>query len=109
MPELTWTTALAWVGVLSGAATLAALVHGLLASRQTTRLQGDIHAAMQATLQDMRKGFSESQQTLGQILERLDGRLEHADRRWQEAFERMDQRADERHREVVQLLESWRR
>jgi hypothetical protein len=92
MPELTWTTALAWFGVLAGAASVAALLHGWLAQRQTTRLQADIHAATQATLTDMRKGFSETQ--------------ERMDQRWREAFERMDQRADERHREVLQALQA---
>jgi hypothetical protein len=30
MPELTWTTALAWFGVLSGAASVGGLVLGLI-------------------------------------------------------------------------------
>jgi hypothetical protein len=105
MPELTWTTALAWFGVLTGAASIGSLIHGWISGRQLGHLQADIHAATQSTLQDMRKGFSESQQTLGQILERLDGRLEQADRRWQEAFERMDQRADDRQREMIQAIQ----
>jgi hypothetical protein len=48
----------------------------------------DIHAATQLTLTDLRKGFSESQERLGQILER------------------MDQRADERQREMIQVLQT---
>jgi hypothetical protein len=99
MPELTWTTALAWFGVLTGAASVAALIHGLVTARQTTRLQADIHAATQATLTDMRKGFSESQERLGTLMAQTDAR-------WREAFERMDQRADERHREVLQALQA---
>jgi DNA anti-recombination protein RmuC len=99
MPELTWTTALAWFGVLAGATSVAALIHGLVTSRQTTRLQDDIHAATQAMLTDLGKGFRETQQQLSQTLERMD-------ERWREAFERMDQRADDRHREVLQALQA---
>ena len=57
MPELTWTTALAWFGVLAGAASIAALVFGWIGQRQTTRLQVDIHAATQTTLADMAKAL----------------------------------------------------
>jgi hypothetical protein len=106
MPELTWTTALAWFGVLAGAASVAALVFGWIGQRQTTRLQVDIHAATHSTLADLRKGFSETQQSLGAILERMDQRQAEADQRWQHAVERMDQRADERHREVLQTIQA---
>jgi hypothetical protein len=106
MPELTWTTALAWFGVLTGAASVAALIHGLITARQTTRLQADIHAATQSTLGDMRKGFSETQARLGDILARMDDRQERMDQHWREAFERMDQRADERHREVISAIQA---
>ncbi len=106
MPELTWTTALAWFGVLTGAASVAALIHGLVTSRQTTRLQADIHLATQSTLGDMRRGFTETQQALGAILARMDDRQDRIDERWREAFERMDQRADERHREVISAIQA---
>ncbi len=99
MPELTWTTALAWFGVLAGAASVAGLLMAVVGGRQTTRLQADIHAATQLTLTDMRKGFSESQQMLGQILTQMD-------QHWQQAVERMDMRADERHREVIQVIQA---
>jgi hypothetical protein len=36
---------------------------------------------------------------LGQTLERMD-------ERWREAFERIDQRADERHREVISAIQA---
>jgi len=98
MPELTLTTALAWFGVLAGAASVAALVFGWLSQRQTTRLQADIHASTQTTLADIAKGFKEGQQALGEAVTGLG-----------QVLERMDQRADERHRDVVQLLETWRR
>ena len=91
MPELTWTTALAWFGVLTGAASVGSLLHGWISGRQLGRLQANIHTATQATLQDMRKGFSESQERLGQILER------------------MDQRADERHREALEAIAALKR
>lgn len=41
---------------------------------------------------DLGKGFRESQ--------------ERMDARWREAFERLDQRADERHREVLQAIQA---
>jgi cytochrome oxidase assembly protein ShyY1 len=88
MPELTWTTALAWFGVLAGAASVAALILGLIGTWQTKRLQADIHMATQTTLGDLAKGFRESQQSLGQILER------------------MDQRADDRQREMIQAIQA---
>jgi hypothetical protein len=105
MPELTWTTWLAWFGVLTGAASVASLIIGGILglvtwrqNRATTQLITDGHAATQLTLKDIAKGFNEGQQALGQVVTGL-GQI----------LERMDQRADERHREVVQLLETWRR
>jgi hypothetical protein len=97
MPELTWTTALAWFGVLTGAASVAALIHGLITARQTTRLQADILAATQATLTDIAKGFKEGQQALGQAVTGLG-----------QVLERMDQRADERHREALDMIKALR-
>jgi hypothetical protein len=91
MPELTVTTALAWFGVLASAASVAGLVFGLVGAWQTKRLQADSHAASQVTLGDLAKGFRESQQSLGQILER------------------MDQRADERQREMIQAIQALKR
>jgi len=88
MPELTWTTALAWFGVLAGAASVGGLVLGLIGTWQTKRLQADSHTATQTTLADIAKGFRESQQSLGQILER------------------MDQRADDRQREMIQAIQA---
>jgi len=35
-----------------------------------------------------------------------DDRQERMGERWREAFERMDQRADERHREVLQVIQA---
>jgi uncharacterized phage infection (PIP) family protein YhgE len=91
MPELTWTTALAWFGVIAGAASVASLVAGLVGTYQTNRLIANIHAATRQTLTDMRKGFSETQERLGAILER------------------MDQRADERHQEALQAIQALKR
>jgi hypothetical protein len=34
MPELTWTTALVWFGVLASAASIAARIQGLVTARQ---------------------------------------------------------------------------
>lgn len=88
--------------MLTLAASVAVLIHGLMPSRQTTRLQADIHAATQSTLSDMRKGFSEPQERLGEVLARMDDRQE----RLGQIIERMDQRADERHREVIQAIQA---
>jgi hypothetical protein len=41
------------------------------------------------------QGFSESQDRM--------------DQRWREAFERMDQRADDRHREVIRAIQVLKR
>ena len=96
MPELTWTIALAWFGVLSGAASVASLVFGLIMGRQTSRLQADIHASTQLTLADMRKGFSESHERLAEsqkaIAEAVGG--------IGQILDRMDQRAEERYRDL---------
>jgi fructoselysine-6-P-deglycase FrlB-like protein len=98
MPELTWTTALAWFGVLSGAASVASLVFGLIMGRQTKALQTDIHAAMQVTLSDINKSITQGQQATQAILERMDAG-------WREAFDRMDQRAEERYRDLRGRIE----
>jgi hypothetical protein len=85
-----------WVGF---AGTLASIL-GLFSWVGDRRARQDrhaIHTATQQTLKDMQKGFQESQERLGQILERMD-------QGWREAMERMDRRADERHREVMGRL-----
>jgi hypothetical protein len=110
MPELTWTIALAWFGVLSGAASVASLVFGQIMGRQTSRLQADIHASTQLTLADMRKGFSESHERLAEsqkaIAEAIGG-VSHTQAAAQQSLaniaqilERMDQRAEERYRDL---------
>ena len=85
--------------IIGAAIGVSALLQAWLLGRAAKAFHGDVHTATQLTLTDMRKGFSESQDRLGQILEGMD-------QRWQEAFERMDQRADERHREALQLIQT---
>jgi hypothetical protein len=80
---------------------LRSIAQALILGRSTTRLQADIHAATRATLAGLGKGFRETQLQLSQTLERMD-------ERWCEAFERMDQRADERQREVLQAIQALR-
>jgi hypothetical protein len=75
-----------WFGVIAGGASVASLPVAVVLGWFGKRTAIDIHAATQSTLADISKGFRESQQTLGQILER------------------MDQRADERHREVIEVI-----
>ena len=93
MPELTWTTALAWFGVLTGAASVGGLILGFITgwqNRATTQLITDGHAATQLTLKDVHAAtqetlkamhtatqdtlctLGEGQTALGQILDRMD-------------------------------------
>jgi hypothetical protein len=91
-----------WSAVIAGGASVASLPMAIVLGWFGKRAAVDIHTATQLTLTDMRKGFSESQERLGQILTQMD-------QHWREALERMDQRADERHREVVEAIQTMRR
>ena len=73
--------------------TIGAIMQATITGRATRRLQADIHAATQATMADIAKGFRDSQSELGKILERMD-------ERWRETFERLDQQAEERYRDL---------
>jgi hypothetical protein len=84
-------TGFEWFAVIAGGASVASLPVAIVLGWFGKRTAVDIHAATQLTLTDLRKGFSESQERLGQILER------------------MDQRADERQREMVQALQALKR
>ncbi len=44
-----------------------------------------------------------------QTLQAMSQTLERMDANWREAFERMDQRADERHPETITAIETLRR
>ena len=91
-----------WFAVIAAGASVASLPVALVLGWFGKRTAVDIHTATQSTLADMRKGFSESHERLGQILTQMD-------QHWREAFERMDQRADDRHREVVEAIQALRR
>jgi hypothetical protein len=83
-----------WFNGGAGAASIVGLIvtiGSVISGWHLKRLLADIHASTQLTLTNMRKGFTESQERLGQILER------------------MDQRADERHRETITAIETLRR
>jgi hypothetical protein len=69
MPELTWTTALAWFGVLTGAASVAGLIVAAVGHRTVKA----IHAETQTTLAQIDSG-------LKPILDRMDARAEAHDR-----------------------------
>jgi hypothetical protein len=115
MPELTWTTALAWFGVLASAASIGglivAVVLGALTWRQnraTTQLLTDGHAATQLTLKDVHattqdtlkamhtatqdtlRTMGEGQTYLGAILERMDQAAEARDRDLKDRLDRAD-------------------
>ena len=80
----------------AGAASIVGLIvtiGSVISGWHLKRLQADIHAATQATLTDMRKGFSDSQQTLGEAVKSL-GQI----------LERMDRAAEDRHRELKDRL-----
>jgi hypothetical protein len=108
MPELTWTTALAWFGVLASAASVGGLVLGLITwwqNRATTQLIVDGHAATQLTLKDVHattqetlkamhtatqdtlRTMGEGQTALGQILDRMD---QAAEARYRDLKDRLD-------------------
>jgi hypothetical protein len=63
MPELAWTTALAWFGVLASAASVGGAVLGLVTwwqNRATTQLIAGGHAATQVTLKDIHASTQET-------------------------------------------------
>jgi hypothetical protein len=65
MPELTWTLALAWFGVLTGAASVAGLIVAVVGNRTVKAM----HVETQTTLTQMDAG-------LKQVLDRMDARAE---------------------------------
>jgi hypothetical protein len=75
-----------WFTLIAGAASLISLAIGL-----SSLWNGRATRAVMRTL------HQETQRTLVQM-----------DSHWREAWERMDQRADERHREVVQAIQALR-
>jgi hypothetical protein len=94
-----------WFNSGAGAPSIVGLIvtiGSVISGWHLKRLQADIHASTQLTLTDMRKGFTESQERLDQTLERIDTH-------WREAFERMDRRADARHRETITAIDTLRR
>jgi hypothetical protein len=87
-----------FAGTLAGILALSSL----WSDRRTSKLLAEMHTATQSTMADMSKGFRDSQQVLGQQMAESTRELAHV-------LERMDQRADERHREVLNTLEALRR
>jgi hypothetical protein len=76
MPELTWTTALAWFGVLTGAASVAGLIVAVVGNRTVQSMhretQGTL-ARMDATTKDT---LAQMDAGLKQVLDRMDARAE---------------------------------
>jgi hypothetical protein len=105
MPELTWTTALAWFGVLAGAASIGGLLLGAVLgvvtwrqNRATTQLIRDGHAATQLTLKDVHATTQDAltamhaatQTTLGQLGQVLDRMDRQAEARYRDLKDRLD-------------------
>jgi hypothetical protein len=101
MPELTWTTWLAWFGVLTGAASVAGLIVAVVGNRTIKTMHAEtqgtlktMHAETQGTLKTMHtstkdiltsmdtstkdtlRALGEGQKGLGAILDRMDRQAE---------------------------------
>jgi hypothetical protein len=90
-----------WFNTGAGAASIVGLIvtiGSVISGWHLKRLQADIHASTQLTLTDIRKGFAESQQAIAQTVSHLG-----------DILDRMDRRADERHRETITAIETLRR
>ena len=79
--------------------TLAALVVGWWWSRSSNTL---IERTTAKTQELITTGTTDTKA----LLARMDEHLARMDEHWREAWERMDQRADERHREVIQAIQA---
>jgi hypothetical protein len=92
-----------WFNTGAGAASIVGLIvtiGSVISGWHLKRLQADIHAATQATFTDMRKGFSETQERLGEAIKGIgDGQT-----RLGEILERMDRVAEDRHRDLKDRL-----
>jgi hypothetical protein len=100
MPELTWTTALVWFGVLSGAASVGGLVLGLITwwqNRATTQLIAGGHAATQLTLKDV---HAATQETLKAMHTASQDTMAQMDAGLKQVLDRMDARAEARYRDL---------
>jgi hypothetical protein len=97
-----------WFNTGAGAAsmvglivTIGGIIQAIITGRSTRRLQADIHASTQLTLIDMRKGFTESHERLAEsqkaIAEAVGG--------IGKILDRMDQRAEERYRDLRGRIE----
>jgi DNA anti-recombination protein RmuC len=72
MAEVTWTTTLAWIGVIAGAQGVAALVRWLVSAWQTRRVQAEIDVVTRATRADIAQSFRKSQQAMVESQQALD-------------------------------------
>jgi HAMP domain-containing protein len=106
MPELTWTTALAWFSVLASAASIGGLILGAVLglvtwrqNRATTQLIADGHASTQLTLKDLhattqdtlKSMHTATQTTLGQLGQVLDRMDQQAEARYRDLKDRLDE------------------
>ena len=95
-------TGFEWFAVIAGGASVASLPVAIVLGWFVKRTAVDIHAATQLTLTDLRKGFSESQERLGEAVTGIGQGVNQLGA----ILERMDQRADERQREMIQVLQT---
>ena len=75
MPELTWTAALAWFGVLTGAASVAGLIVAVVGGHVVKAIHAEAQGTltmMDVTTKETLRALGEGQVTLAQILERMD-------------------------------------
>jgi hypothetical protein len=94
MPELTWTMALAWFGVLTGAASVAGLIVAVVGNRTVKAM----HATTQETLKAMHTTTEESMRQLGTGITTMDTGLK-------QVLDRMDARAEARYRDLKDRLD----
>jgi flagellar biosynthesis component FlhA len=112
MPELTWTTALAWFGVLASAASIGGLILGAVLglvtwrqNRATTKLIVDGHAATQLTLKDVHATTQETLKAMHTATQDTLRTLGEGQQRLGAILDRMDQQAEQRYRDLKDRLD----
>jgi hypothetical protein len=111
MPELTWTTALAWFGVLASAASVGGFILGAVLgvvawrqNRATTRLIADGHAATQLTLKDVHAATQETLKAMHAATQDTLRTLGEGQAALGQILDRLDQAAEARHRDLRDRL-----
>jgi hypothetical protein len=112
MPELTWTTALAWFGVLASAASVGSLLLGVVLglitwrqTRATTQLIADGHAATQLMLKDVHSTTQDTLKAMHTATQDTLRTLGEGQQRLGAILDRMDQAAEARYRDLKDHLD----